>query len=67
MLKLLYSYEAEDQKTFELLKTSAIIYVPIVNVDGVTQINTWFDENGKLYAVRKNRRLIESSMSGCTY
>ena len=42
MLQLLYSYESGDQKTLDLLESSVIVYIPIVNVDGVAQIDEWY-------------------------
>ena len=56
MLHLLYSYERGDQATMDLLESSVVVYVPIVNVDGVAQIDQWYYNSGNLYTVRKNRR-----------
>ena len=56
MLHLLHSYERGDQTTIDLLESSVVVYVPIVNVDGVAQIDEWYQSSGNLYSVRKNRR-----------
>lgn len=64
-LWLLYSYERGDESTLKLLQSSAVVFIPVVNVDGVTQINQWYESTGKLYKVRKNRRYIASKMSKC--
>ena len=56
MLHLLYRYEAGDRATLDLLRSSAVVFVPIVNVDGVAQIDKWYESTGKLYSVRKNRQ-----------
>ena len=57
MLHLLYRYEMGDGATLDLLRSSALVFVPIVNVDGVAQIDQWYESTGKLYSVRKNRQL----------
>lgn len=66
LLWLLYSYERGDELTIDLLESSAIVFIPIVNVDGVAQIGEWYENSGELYEVRKNRRYIESSMKRCS-
>ena len=59
VLRLLYGYVKEDSATIYLLERSAIVVVPVVNVDGYQSIGKHYWYNKELSYVRKNMHIYE--------
>jgi murein tripeptide amidase MpaA len=55
MLKTAYGYYNRDKETMEMLNSTVLFFVPIVNVDGFKYISDVFANTGKLRYIRKNR------------
>ena len=66
LLTYLYLWEASDPITVRLLQESAIVFIPIVNVDGYAYISDHFTSSGgELLEVRKNRHFDKSALAEC--
>ena len=59
MLSLLQGFEQGENESVELMKRSAIIFVPLVNPDGVAMINEYYIQLSKLTLFRKNRHVYD--------
>lgn len=64
MLRLLHGLEHGHDKFKHLLTKAAVIFIPIVNVDGVNYISDNYEETGSFEYIRKNRH-IYPSMKNC--
>lgn len=64
MLRLLHGLEHGQDKYKHLLTKSAVVFIPIVNVDGVSYISETYEKTGHLEYIRKNRN-IYSGMKNC--
>ena len=54
LLKICHGYLHNHQRTINLLKTSKLIFVPVVNVDGYIFISDIFEQRGIYPLKRKN-------------
>ena len=63
MIRLLHGYLNSDSQTNQILGTSGIYFIPIVNWDSVKLISDTFAKNGRLDFIRKNRH--ESNQVNC--
>ena len=57
MMALLHGYEHDNKEYRALMQNGAIIFIPMVNVDGVTFISKKYEETGKFEYIRKNRHI----------
>jgi murein tripeptide amidase MpaA len=55
VLNVLHSYVNKDLNTIRTLENSALFFVPVVNLDGFTEIGRAYKGTGKLEKIRKNR------------
>lgn len=53
-LRLLYGYVKEEPASMNLLQNTAIVVVPLLNVDGYQSIYDHYQATGELTYVRKN-------------
>ena len=58
MLELLHAYENGQTESIELLKNSAVIFIPMVNPDGVALIDDVYHKTGQFEYIRKNRHVL---------
>jgi len=58
MLELLHAYENGQTEAIELLKNSAVIFIPMVNPDGVALIDDYYKRTGQFEYIRKNRHVL---------
>lgn len=63
LLRLLFDYTKGDQQTITLLNTSALYFIPVVNVDGFMAIGSSWDSTKQVEKVRKNRHQYPSQAS----
>ena len=47
MLEILYKYEKGDAQTLKLVSESVLIFIPILNIDGVTQIDSFYSKTSR--------------------
>ena len=55
MMTILHGYEQGNQEFIAQMSNGAIIFIPMVNVDGVTYINDFYHDNRRWEWIRKNR------------
>ena len=55
MLTLLLKYEKGDADALNLLETSTMMFIPIVNPDGFRLISEYYITTGQFLPIRKNR------------
>ena len=65
MLTLLYKLEIGDAQVIELLENSALLFMPVWNVDGYKSIDLYYNMWGEMEYFRKNRRFYSDLMSEC--
>lgn len=65
MLSLLHKYEHGDAELIELLKRAAIIFVPLVNPDGVAMIDDNFLQTSQLSLLIRKNRNVYYKQKGC--
>ena len=66
MMAILHGYEHGKAEYTGVMKNGAIIFMPMVNVDGVTFISDKYFEEGKFEFIRKNRQ-IYSHQARCRW
>ena len=59
MLAMLHGYEHGNEEYAELMSNSAIIFVPMVNPDGVAMIDDFYLNKGYMSFIRKNRNIYD--------
>ena len=55
LLHVLHGYEHHDVAYRTLLREMAIVFIPLVNIDGFNFISEEYDSTGRLEYIRKNR------------
>ena len=60
MLRILFQYVKGDEETINLLSSSTIIFMPLVNQAGFDSIAKHYESTGELATLRKNRHIYES-------
>ena len=64
MMALLHGYEHGNQEYKALMENGAIVFIPMVNVDGVTYIDEIYQKTNRFEYIRKNRN-VYSQMKNC--
>mmetsp|Transcript_36381 Transcript_36381/g.44436 ORF Transcript_36381/g.44436 Transcript_36381/m.44436 type:complete len:96 (+) Transcript_36381:346-633(+) len=59
MMALLHGYEHHVEEYVELMRNAALIFLPMVNPDGVATIDDLYTQNGSLKYIRKNRNIYD--------
>ena len=63
MLAMLHGYEHDNQEYIGLMENGAIIFIPLVNPDGVAYIDDYYAKTGGRFAfIRKNRNISYEKM-----
>ena len=65
MMTILHGYEQGNQDFIAQMSNGAIIFIPMVNVDGVTYISDYYQEHRRWEWIRKNRQIYDGQV-GCT-
>jgi murein tripeptide amidase MpaA len=64
LVHILHGYEHHDVAYRTLLKEIAIVFIPLVNVDGFVYISDFYDEHKNWSYIRKNRN-VQEEMQYC--
>jgi murein tripeptide amidase MpaA len=56
MLTILHGYEHQKGEILTLLDKTALVFIPVVNVDGFARISDYWHTNKAVTLIRKNRQ-----------